>query len=55
MNPKGLFRLFSPVMGIVGNRNLRDTADALAVYVEHSTGASPVDQSGRPMRGPGAA
>jgi hypothetical protein len=37
MNPKGVFRVFSPVMGVVGSRNLRDTADALAVYVEHST------------------
>ena len=34
MNPKGLFRLFSPLMGMMGRRNPRDTADALQRYLE---------------------
>ena len=38
MNPKGLFRLFSPLMGMMGRRNLRDTADALQAYLERDAG-----------------
>ena len=39
MNPKGAFKLFTPLMGIVGRRNLRDTANALQVHLEqHATG-----------------
>jgi hypothetical protein len=34
MRPKGAFRLFIPVMGIIGRRNLRDTANALQAYLE---------------------
>lgn len=38
MNPKGAFKLFTPLMGIVGRRNLRDTANALQVHLEqHAT------------------
>ena len=37
MNPKGLFRLFAPLMGMMGRRNLRDTADALQTYLERDT------------------
>ena len=39
MRPKGVFRLLSPLMGIMGKRNLRKTADALAVRVEGSRAA----------------
>jgi hypothetical protein len=38
LNPKGLFRLFSPLMGMMGRRNLRDTADALQSYLERDEG-----------------
>jgi hypothetical protein len=34
MNPKGLFRLFAPLMGIIGRKNLRDTANALQSHLE---------------------
>src|SRR5262245_42377243 len=34
MTPKGWFRIFSPLMGLMGRKNLRDTADALKRYVE---------------------
>ena len=34
MNPKGLFKLFSPMMSKMGEKNLRDTADALQRYLE---------------------
>ena len=38
MNPKGAFKLFTPLMGMMGRRNLRDTANALQVHVEqHAT------------------
>jgi uncharacterized protein YndB with AHSA1/START domain len=34
MTPTGVFLLFGPVMGTIGARNLRDTADALQTYLE---------------------
>jgi uncharacterized protein YndB with AHSA1/START domain len=34
MTPKGAFRLLAPMMGLVGRKNLRDTADALQAHVE---------------------
>jgi uncharacterized protein YndB with AHSA1/START domain len=34
MRPKGFFKLFSPVMSKMGEKNLRDTADALQEYLE---------------------
>jgi hypothetical protein len=34
MKPNGVFRLFAPMMGIIGRKNLRDTANALQQYVE---------------------
>jgi hypothetical protein len=34
MRPKGAFRLFTPMMGITGRKNLRDTANALRAYLE---------------------
>ncbi len=34
MRPKGLFRLFAPMMGMIGRKNLRDTADALQRHLE---------------------
>ena len=34
MRPQGAFRLFAPMMGIIGRRNLRDTANALQVHLE---------------------
>jgi len=34
MRPKGAFRLFAPVMGIIGRKNLRDTANALQTHLE---------------------
>ena len=40
MTPKGLFKLFAPLMGVMGGRNLRDTADALQSYLERSAGHS---------------
>jgi len=38
MNPRGLFRLFAPLMGIMGRRNLRATTDALQSYLERDAG-----------------
>lgn len=34
MFPKGLFVLMTPLMGMMGRRNLRATADALQRYIE---------------------
>ena len=34
MRPKGAFRLFAPMMGMIGRKNLRDTAKALRAYIE---------------------
>jgi uncharacterized protein YndB with AHSA1/START domain len=34
MTPRGLFRLFSPIMGMIGRKNLNDTANALKAYLE---------------------
>lgn len=34
MRPKGAFALFAPVMGMVGRKNLRDTANALQAHLE---------------------
>jgi uncharacterized protein YndB with AHSA1/START domain len=36
MVPKGLFRLFAPMVARSGRRNLRDTAEALQALLEHS-------------------
>jgi hypothetical protein len=34
MHPKGLFVLFTPMMGMMGRKNLKDTANALQAYIE---------------------
>ena len=34
MQPKGAFRLFAPMMGMIGRKNLRDTARALQARLE---------------------
>jgi len=34
MTPKGLLRIFRPFMGMIGAKNLRDTANALQSYLE---------------------
>jgi uncharacterized protein YndB with AHSA1/START domain len=34
MTPKGAFRLFAPLMGVIGRKNLRDTAHALQTHLE---------------------
>jgi len=34
MTPKGPFRLFAPIMGMIGRKNLRDTANALQIHLE---------------------
>src|SRR5262250_1598051 len=34
MTPKGLFKILSPFMGMIGAKNLRDTAAALQRYLE---------------------
>jgi hypothetical protein len=34
MKPKGAFVLFAPMMGMIGRKNLRDTADALQARLE---------------------
>ncbi len=34
MTPKGVFRIFTLMMGMMGRKNLRDTANALEAYVE---------------------
>src|SRR6516165_6074284 len=36
IRPKGLFKIFSPFMGMIGGKNLRDTAAALQRYLERS-------------------
>ena len=36
MTPKGLFKIFSPFMGMMGAKNLRDTATALQRYLERT-------------------
>jgi uncharacterized protein YndB with AHSA1/START domain len=41
MTPKGMSKLFAPVMGIIGRKNLRDTASALQGYLEHDSMAQP--------------
>ena len=34
MRPKGLFLPFAPVMGVIGRKNLKDTANALQEHIE---------------------
>jgi uncharacterized protein YndB with AHSA1/START domain len=34
MTPKGFFRIFTPMIGMMGRKNLRDTANALQAYLE---------------------
>ena len=34
MFPKGIFKLFTPFLGVMGRKNLRDTASALQGYLE---------------------
>jgi uncharacterized protein YndB with AHSA1/START domain len=34
MQPKGIFRLMTPMMGVIGRKNLRDTANALQAHLE---------------------
>jgi uncharacterized protein YndB with AHSA1/START domain len=34
MTPQGAFRLLTPLMGLMGRKNLRDTANALQVHLE---------------------
>jgi hypothetical protein len=34
MTAKGAFKLFAPLMGMIGRKNLRDTANALQRYIE---------------------
>jgi uncharacterized protein YndB with AHSA1/START domain len=34
MHPKGLFVLFTPMMGLIGRKNLKDTANALQAHIE---------------------
>jgi hypothetical protein len=36
MNPRGAFRLLAPLMGVIGRKNLRDTANALQAHLERS-------------------
>ena len=36
MTPKGFFKIFSPFMGMMGAKNLRDTANALQRYLERT-------------------
>ena len=36
MTPKGIFKIFSPFMGMMGAKNLRDTAAALQRYLERT-------------------
>jgi len=40
MIPKGAMRVFSPLVGMIGRRNLRRTAAALAAWLERPPGAS---------------
>jgi uncharacterized protein YndB with AHSA1/START domain len=34
MSPKGAFRMLAPFMGVIGRKNLRDTANALQRHLE---------------------
>jgi uncharacterized protein YndB with AHSA1/START domain len=34
MRPRGIYRLFAPMMGMIGRKNLRDTANALQAHLE---------------------
>ena len=34
MHPKGLFRVLLPIIGLIGRKNLRDTANALQRHLE---------------------
>lgn len=34
MTPKGFFKIFTPVMGMIGRKNLRGTAKALQDYMK---------------------
>lgn len=34
MQPKGIFRLLTPITGVIGRKNLRDTANALQAHLE---------------------
>jgi uncharacterized protein YndB with AHSA1/START domain len=34
MDPQGLFVLFTPMMGMIGRKNLKDTASALQAHIE---------------------
>lgn len=34
MIPKGIFKVFAPLMGVIGRKNLRGTAKALQEYLE---------------------
>jgi len=36
MTPKGVFKIFTPVMGMMGKKNLRETAEALQRYLERT-------------------
>ena len=36
MTPNGIFKIFIPFMGIMGRKNLRDTANALQRYLEQT-------------------
>ena len=36
MTPKGVFKIFIPLMGVMGTKNLRDTANALQRYLERT-------------------
>ncbi len=36
MTPKKFFKLLTPIMGMIGRMNLRDTARALQNYLEHN-------------------
>jgi hypothetical protein len=35
MRPKGLYVLFTPMIGMIGRKNLRDTANALQGHIEN--------------------
>ena len=36
MTPKGIFKLFSPIMGMMGKKNLSDLASSLQKYLERT-------------------
>ena len=36
MTPKGVFKIFIPLIGMMGKKNLRDTANALQKYLERT-------------------